>query len=161
MIEDAVKDRLHAAPVHLRLQGSVGRVAAERRIDMEVVVGVIAVVRPGLEDRIHIDGVHTQALQIVEFVLDAKQIAAEELVAECARTRPVLIVGIANLLVPVLVDRRRLGAVVERTSRRRAGAAVIVGLAAVAEAVREDVIHIGVLQPRRRLEVGIVHGELE
>ena len=62
MVEDAVEDdadaaRLHAASTLER------RVAAQHRIDLIVVVGVIAVVGGRLENRVEVDGVDAQVLQ--------------------------------------------------------------------------------------------------
>jgi hypothetical protein len=45
-----------------------GGVAAEQRVDLEVVVRVVAMIRGRAEDRVEVDGVRTQALDVVEVI---------------------------------------------------------------------------------------------
>ena len=57
-------------------------------------------VRTGLEDRCEINGVDSQALNVIELFLDAKQIAAIEDAAEVTCAAAGLIVWIAQQRVP-------------------------------------------------------------
>ena len=50
-------------------------VAAEHRVDLLVVVRVVAMVRRRLEDRREVDGVDAQVLQVIEVLDDADQVA--------------------------------------------------------------------------------------
>ena len=56
-------------------QPAEGGVAAEHRVDLLVVVGVVAVVRGRLEDRREVDGVDAEVDQVVELLDDADQVA--------------------------------------------------------------------------------------
>ena len=117
VIEHAVENDLHAAAVQFRRQRGEGRVAAERRIDVQIVVGVVAVIGAGREDRVHVDGVDAERLDVIEFVLHALQIAAVELIAELVVAGRAGIARIADLRVPEVVGERLLVAVVDRDSR--------------------------------------------
>ena len=54
VIEDPIEDDPHAAPVALVQQFAQRLVSAQQRIDLEIVVRVVAVVRRGREDRIEV-----------------------------------------------------------------------------------------------------------
>ena len=55
VVEHAVEHDAHPAFVRPIQELAQGRVATEERVDVEVVVGVVAVVRGGLEDRGQVD----------------------------------------------------------------------------------------------------------
>ena len=85
VVEDAVEDDPHAAGVGRVEQLAQRRVAAEQRVDRQVVVGVVAMVRGGREDRVQIEGVDPEIGQLVESLGHAEQITA--LVAGVGRWR--------------------------------------------------------------------------
>ena len=78
VIEHAVEDDAHPALVGAIEQLAQGGIAPEQRVDVEVVVGVVAVVRGRLEDRGHVDGVDPEVLEVVEALDDPEQVAALE-----------------------------------------------------------------------------------
>ena len=58
-----------------------GRVAAQQRVDQQVVVGVIPMVRRRREDGIQAEGVDPQVDEVVEVLDDAQQVATLEAVS--------------------------------------------------------------------------------
>ena len=78
VVEDAVEHHPHPAPVGRLDQVGERLVAAEQRIDREVVVRVISVVRRRREDRVQVERVDAQVLEIAELVGEAAQVAALE-----------------------------------------------------------------------------------
>ena len=76
VVEDAVEDDAHPPAVRHVEQLAQRLVPAEQRVDMEVVVRVVAVVRRGLEDRRQVDRRNAEVLQVVEPLDDAEQVAA-------------------------------------------------------------------------------------
>ena len=78
VVEDAVEDDPHPALVGAIEQLAERRVAAEQRVDLEVVVRVVAVVRGRLEDRRQVDRGDAEVLEVVEPLGDAEQVAALE-----------------------------------------------------------------------------------
>ena len=101
----------------LALVGSVEqlaqrRVAAQQRVDLEVVVRVVAMVRGGLEDRGHVDRVDAEILEVVEALDDPEQVAALEAVRGRRRVPRLHRTGLADALAggePIredLVERR-------------------------------------------------------
>ncbi len=128
---------------------------------MQVVISVVAVIGTRLEDRVHVDGVDADRLQVIELVQHAFQIATVELVAVLPEAAAIGIARIADLGVPLVVGEGLLAAVIERASGVRARPAVVVRQVAVAEAVGHDVVDGRVLQPGRCLKVRVVDRELE
>ena len=80
VVEHAIEDDPHPAVVGRVEQLAQRVVAAEQRIDREVVVGVVAVVRGRLEDRGQVERVDPEVLEVVEVLDDAEQVAALEAV---------------------------------------------------------------------------------
>ncbi len=160
VVEDAIDDEVHAAGVQGGDEGVEVGLCAQRRVDAQVVVGVVAVVAAAVEDGRGVDGVEAGGLQVVELVDEALQVAAVELRAVLVLVRPRL-ARVADERVPRLAQQGVLVAVEDRAAGRAAGAAVVVALVAVAEAVGEDLVDDGVLQPGGRLEGGVVDGDLE
>ena len=80
VVEDAVEDHAHPAGVGRVEELAEGGVAAEERVDPVVVPGVVAVVRGGGEDRVEVEGVHAEVLQVVELLGDAEEVAPLEAV---------------------------------------------------------------------------------
>src|SRR6185295_5731926 len=117
-------------------------------------------IRAGLEDRIQIDRINAKALQVVELILNALEVAAEELRAVFIEVRPRL-ARVEDRFVPYGVSNGRLVAVEGRAARGRAWNAIIVCPVAIAEAVREYLIDVRILQPLGRLESRVVSGDLE
>src|SRR4030081_2150608 len=138
MIEHAVENELHAAPISLSSKRGESGISAECRINVEIIVRIVTVVRARGENRVHVDGVHAQRLDIVQFVLDAEQVAAVELVAVLAGAARGGTAGIADLGVPLVIGESLLAPVVGWASRRRSRAAVVIGRVAVPKAVRRD-----------------------
>src|SRR5215469_1399698 len=114
------------------------------------------------ENRVHVDRVKSERLDVIELALYACQIAVIEL-SEVVVAGGTAVAWIAHLRVPrVVMDHRGgIGAIESWTACRGSGAAVVVGPIAIAEAVGQNVIHIGVLQPCRSLEVWIVYRDLK
>src|ERR1700732_4053125 len=84
MVEHAVENELQGATSRLSSQRGQSSISAECRINVEIIVRVVTVVRARGENRVHVDGVHAEQLDIVQFVLNAEQVAAVELVAVLA-----------------------------------------------------------------------------
>ena len=78
MVEHPVEDDLHAPGVGAVEQLPQGRLSAEQRIDREVVVGMVAVVGGGGEDRCEVERVDAKLNQLIETVGQADQVAALE-----------------------------------------------------------------------------------
>ena len=78
VVEDAVEDDLHPARVAGVEQLAERGVAPEKRVDRQVVIGVVAVVRGGGEDRVEVERRDPERLQVVEPIDDAEEIAALE-----------------------------------------------------------------------------------
>ena len=76
VVEHAIQHHPDAAGVGRVQQLAQRRVAAQHRIHLEVVVGVIAMVRARAEDRVEIDGVDPQVGQVIQPLDHAQQIAA-------------------------------------------------------------------------------------
>src|SRR5436190_21797865 len=87
-------------------------------------------VRAGGEDRVEPDRIDAERLQVVQLLLDALEVAAEEVDVERRRRQ--------DRLVPRRVRLRVLVAVEDGTASRRSRTAVVVRRVAVAEAVGED-----------------------
>ena len=51
--------------------------SAEEWVDVEVVLGVVAMVGRRVEDRVEVDSGHAQCFQAVEFLVHALEVAAE------------------------------------------------------------------------------------
>ena len=155
VVQAGVGDDAHAALGGFARQPREVGVAAEAGVDVEVVRGVVLVVAAGLEHRGHIDGVGAQALDVVELVRDAGQVAAEEVVVEvgvAAVCFPVHAVRAVGALVPVGVLFHRVLVVA-----RDAGLGVVARVA-VAKAVGEDEVVDDVCRPAGHLEAGVEHG---
>ena len=78
VVEHAVEDDPHPALVGPVEQLAQGVVTAEQRVDREVVVRVISMIRGRLEDRRHVDRGHAQVDEVVQVFGDAEQVAALE-----------------------------------------------------------------------------------
>ena len=76
VVEDAVQHHPDAPGVGRVQQLAQRRVAAQHRVHLEIVVGVIAMVRPGAEDRVEIDRVDPQVGQVVQMLDYTQQITA-------------------------------------------------------------------------------------
>jgi hypothetical protein len=78
VVEDAVEDDPDVPGMGRVDELAERLVATEERVDREVVVRVIAVVRRGLEDRRQVDRVGAERGDVVEVLHDAEQVAALE-----------------------------------------------------------------------------------
>ena len=81
MVEDAVQHDVHIAGVGGVEQFAQRVVAAQQRIDLHVVEGVIAMVGRRCKDRVQVDGIDAKFLQVVKLIDDAAQVTALEALA--------------------------------------------------------------------------------
>ena len=120
-------------------------VRAEDRVDLQIIARVVVVVALRLEDRVEIDGVDAEFLEIRQLRLDAPEIAAEEIIGDDFLRIWVLVV--AWIVLP--------GGMIDR-------AALLDKLIAYpAETIGEDLVHDGVLEPVRGLRALVVDGDLK
>ncbi|MNL28997.1 hypothetical protein D3C87_1506680 [compost metagenome] len=80
MVEDPVQHHLHAHAVGGLEHAREGRVAAEGRVHVHVVAGVVLVVAAAGEDRVEVEGVDAQLLEVGELLGHPVQVAAHEVV---------------------------------------------------------------------------------
>ncbi len=78
VVEDAIEHDAHPASVCRVEQLAQRVIATEQRIDLEVVVRVVAVVRAGAEDRGQVDRGDPEILEVPEVLGDPAQVAALE-----------------------------------------------------------------------------------
>ena len=76
VIEDPVENDPNAALVCSSEHRVESLIAAENRVDAEVIMGVIAMVRGALEDRVEPKGVNPELGEVVKFVGHAPEISA-------------------------------------------------------------------------------------
>ena len=126
--EHAVQNDLHPMRVRLGAERAEILLCAEHGVDPLIVAGVVPVRRPGVEDRVQVQDLHTKLLQVRQLFPDAVQIAAVKIVVQD------LAVGIRQ------VDRYVVLVFVHPVGRDFPGQ---IAAAALAEAVREDLIHDG------------------
>ena len=86
MVEHAVEHDADAPGVRLVDHPAQGGVAAEHRVDLLVVVRVVAMVRRRLEDRREVHGIDAQVHQVIQVLDHADQVAP--LVAVVGRGAP-------------------------------------------------------------------------
>ena len=82
MIDRDIEHQVHVSGMHLICQFGERFIASEIRIDEIVIERIIAMHRRCPEDRIQIDGIDAEILQIVEFFNNTVQIAAVEIETE-------------------------------------------------------------------------------
>ena len=153
VVEHAVED--HPDPPLGRVLDEVVEVllGAEVGIDLRVVLGVVRVVRPGVEDRVEVDRRDAQRVEVGELLVDAPQVAAHVVAA----TRLLAGAAVVEARRALRVGHRVVAAValgqrvpVELQDRivvaDVAGLRVVVG-PAVPEPVREDLVDDRVLRP--------------
>src|SRR3954451_22902712 len=123
MVEYTIQHHLQATPMRLVEQGAEGSVAAQQRIDLVVIVGMVAMVRGRLEDRSEVDRRRAKRLNVIEMLDYAQQVAAF-----------------------VALNRRRAipGLKIARLGQ----------LVALREAVGENLVEDGVLDPAGGLNFG-------
>ncbi len=122
VVEHSVQHHPHAAAVRLVDQIGEQGLVAKRRVDVEVVDGVVLVIRHRREHRAEVQPVHAERLQVGQVVQHPLQVAT----------------------VVILTAR-----VIRRTPRL--GALGVVRLVPVGEAFREYLVPHGFLDPGRRL----------
>ena len=144
MREHAVKDDGDAVALGGLTERLEVLVGAEERVDLAVVGGVVAVVLVALEDGVEVEARHAEVGQIRQLLLDTGQVAAEIVVVP---DMPVLVGTVPRRLPPLAHDA--------------AGRDIVMHLAALGEAVREDLVHDAALEEVRRGELGIVDRGLE
>ena len=145
MVEHAVQHHPHAPLVgHLAQLGKV-LLGAQHGVNVAVIGGTVAVVLRRLKDGAEIQGLHPQALEIVQLLHDALQVAAEE-------------VPVADLSVLVRAELRLLlpGSVDPPSSHHTLG----IGHPGAAEAVGENLVGRPLAKPFRHHLSPVVDGEL-
>ena len=135
----AVQDDLHAPGVGGIAHIPEVRLRAQHGVGNFIVAGVIAVVGEGLADGVEVDDARAQAGDIVHFLRDAPEIAAEEIVV---MNNAVFIRCPVHVLVPMPVD----GVGAELAGE--------IAFSAAVEAVGENLVDDGTLCPVRGGEVG-------
>ena len=123
MVEDPIQDDMHISGMGSLQQGAERGVAAQQGIHLHVVEGVIAMVGRCREDRVQIERIDTQRLEIVQLLDNAVQIAALE----------ALLLG-------------------RGTPRLEGNARHWRPLLPTGEAIREDLIENGILYPVRGMK---------
>src|SRR5690606_2572164 len=157
VIENAIEDQANATFVGFLNQPAKCLQIAEERIDLQIVDRVVAVVRARLEDWVQVDSRYTKTGEIVQFLDDAGQVAAEKVAVEVIRAAGGLLTpAVDRRLIPGFVEDQRQFVIKHERAIDRVIAAV-----AIAEAIRKDLVDDGILHPFRRCEVGIVDGNLE
>lgn len=153
VVVNAVHDEVHAAFLHFRREFLEVLRRTKERVNRAVVDGIVAVVRAGVVNRVDVNRRDAEALQIVELLRDAGDIAAKEIIA-----LPFIAIGSRRLAV---VGRQRIPfAVLDRLEAACIFARIVVALIAIKEAVWENLIADGFLGPIRRLEVFAVDRQL-
>ena len=80
VVKDPVEDNSDSPAVSFRYEGVEVSFVTEDRVDLEVVVGVVAVICRGLKDRVEVEGVYAELLKVVEVLLYSPQGASLETV---------------------------------------------------------------------------------
>ena len=142
--ENAVQNDGDPALFRILAEGAEVLVGAQQGVYPAVVRCVVAVVLVGLEDGVQIDAGDAQILQVVQLAPDALQIAAEI----------VVVPDVAVFIGPVV---GRFAPLPHDT----VCGDILVGFAAAAEAVGEDLVHDAALEKFRGLVVLGKDGELE
>ena len=119
-------------------------VGAQQRVHVEIVGGVVPVVGVSLKDGVEVDVVHPEVMQVGELGLDALEVAAKVIVIEMAA----VLIGLPE----------RLRVLVGPVDPVREGHMLV--LHPLAEPVGEDLVEHAPLDARRRLEAGVVDGQL-
>jgi len=106
------------------------------RIDVVIILAVILVVGWGNKQRIEVDDLHPQILQVIQLVPHALQVTAVE---------------------TAYIHRRRVSAPVRNPVYRTPNVDIltlchIIALVSIAEAVHKDLVHDCALRPLRRME---------
>ena len=147
MAEDAVEDDMDAFfPGSLTEFGELF-IRPQHGVDAEVIGRAVTVIAGTFKNRVEVNGRNAQFLEIGQFFPDAGDVAAEKVVIDDVALAFAL--AVIGHIVPVAVDD---GALLAVEAARRMGT--------VAEAVREDLVDDGVLEPVRRMGVLIVDRDL-
>ncbi len=158
VVEYAVQDDMDAAGVRLGRQAGEQGLVSHGWVDCQVIAGIVTMIGGGEENRVEVNGRHTQTLQVIQLVHQALQVTAVEVLGISpaagggSRTR------IAHGSIPIRTHGAvhcPAGLVVEECSRRR-----VIGSVAVAETVREDLVYDRILDPVRRLVSRIIDRQL-
>lgn len=138
VVDHGIQDDLHAALVQVAGQLGELRIAAEVRVHLEVVLGIVLVVARRIEDGVQVEGRDPEGLQVVQLGIDARQIPAVKFAGA------VSLFVTADRLAPRLADDRLASVLifVMLDAERRI---------TVAEAVGEDLVEHLILHPGRRL----------
>ena len=144
MAEDAVEDDADAHVLRRLDEMLEVVIRAENRVDFEIVARIVMMIALRLEDRVQIDCVDAEILEIRQLRLDAAQIAAEEIIGDdFLRVRVFVVAGV------ILPRRMEHGAALRGEL-----------VAHTAEAVGENLVHDGMLRPVRRLRASVIDRNL-
>ncbi|CRH62053.1 Uncharacterised protein [Chlamydia trachomatis] len=80
MIEDGVENDANPVTVGGVDEGGEGGFVSESRVDGEVVLGIVAMVGVGFEDRREVEGVDAELDEMIELARDTREIPSEEVV---------------------------------------------------------------------------------
>ena len=157
VVEDAIQHDVHAASVGFLDKQLEQRQVAKVIVNDAVIGSIVLVVGWRLKDRVEVDGSDAQVFEVIQLVQHTLQVAAVEVLAPDEVARTARVARVADRLVPVrLVGAEDAAALIVE---RRAGRGVIGGVA-IAEAVGEDLVEDGVLDPIGGGVVWIVDGKL-
>ena len=147
MAEDAVEDDADARFVSGFAERGEFFIRPQHGIDAEIVRRAVAVVARAFKDRVEVNGRNPQFFEVRQLFPDAGDVAAEEIVIDDVPFAFAL--AVIRHVVPVAVDD---GALLAVKAARRA--------VAVTEAVRENLVDHGVLEPVRCMGVLVVDRDL-
>ena len=145
MAEDTVEDDADALRLRRVDEMAEVLIRAENRVDLVVITRVVVVIALRLKDRVQVDDRDAEVLEVVELLLEALEIAAAEIGGNDLLRVGVLVV--ARIILPAGMEDRAL--------------LLDDGVSLAREAVREDLVHDGVLEPVRRLGPLVEHRDLE
>jgi len=157
VVEDAIQDDPDPTVIGSLNEAFEQGQVAEVVVDDAVIRSIVLVVGGRFEDGVEVDGGNAQLFDVIQLIQDALQVAAVEVLAVGARARAGGIAGIADRLVPVGLVRAEDG--VWLIIKGCAGWGVVVEIA-IAEAVGEDLVEDGVLDPIGGGVAVFVNGEL-
>ena len=142
--ENAVQDDGNAVLFRIFAEQPEIFVCTEKRVNISIVGSIIAVVFVGFKNRVQINAGNTQLFEVVELAADSLQIAAEIVIVPNVSVCIRLVVRCAIPVVPQYPVSRN----------------IFMRLSALAESVRENLIHDTALEEVRRFIVLCKNGQL-
>ena len=152
VIEHAVHDQPHIALAHLRYQRAERVHVAEQRIEIAVIDRIIPMIGAGIHYRIDIDRGDPQVFKVIQLLCDAREIAAEEIIA----LPFVVLFGRFAVIRRQIVPSPMLNGLMSARRLSR----LVIALVAVEKSVGENLIDDRLFRPVRRMIIGAVHRQL-